>query len=94
MNEMTAVPRHRQTPISIRSDKAARLLAQLTRDGRSQAQVIEDALECAVHDAAPPRTPSERRARIDAIAKPWHGVPGRSREEIEAEIYDDDGLPR
>jgi hypothetical protein len=41
MNDMTAIPRHRQKPISIRSDVAAGLLAQLTRDGRSQAQGIE-----------------------------------------------------
>ena len=40
--------RRAQQPITIRSDRAAARLKLLTRDGRSQAQIIEDALE-AVH---------------------------------------------
>jgi hypothetical protein len=93
MNDMTAIPRHRQKPISIRSDVAAGLLAQLTRDGRSQAQVIEDALARELSNSRP-LTVEEKNARIDAIVVPGHGLPGRSREEIEAEIYDEFGLPR
>lgn len=38
-------PRRKQKPISIRSDRAAARLKQLTRDGRSQTEVIEEALE-------------------------------------------------
>ncbi len=93
MNDMTPLPRHRQAPISFRSDKAARLLAEMTRDGRSQAQVIEEALETAANTARP-RSLEEKIARIDAIVRPWHGLPGKSREEIEAEMYDENGLPR
>jgi hypothetical protein len=93
MNDMTPLPRHRQKPISFRSDEAARLLAQLTRDGRSQAQVIEEALKLAVSEA-PRLSREEFIAEIDAIVRPLHGLPGKSREEIEAEIYDENGLPR
>ncbi len=93
MNDMTPVPRHRQAAITIRSDKAARLLAQLTRDGRSQAQVIEDALKREV-EAAPKLTPEELIAQIDAIVTPGHGLPGKSRQEIEDELYDEYGAPR
>jgi antitoxin VapB len=93
MNDMSAVPRSRQTPISFRSDKAAELLAKLTRDGRSQAQVIEEALAKAVEEARP-LSKEEFIAQIDAIVRPLHGLPGKSREEIEAEMYDEHGLPR
>jgi hypothetical protein len=92
MNDMTPVPRHRQTPISFRSDRAARLLAQLTRDGHSQAQVIEEALEKAVESK--PRISSEEFiARIDAIVRPLQGLPGKSFKEIDDEMWDENGLP-
>ena len=42
---MTDPARREQPPITIRSAKALRRLRLLTRDGRSQAEVIEDALE-------------------------------------------------
>jgi hypothetical protein len=44
MNDLTPVPRSKQTPISIRSNEAAQLLSELTKDGRSQAEVIESGL--------------------------------------------------
>jgi len=89
---MTAVPRHRQTPVSIRSDKAAALLARLTRNGRSQAQVIEDALAKEVSDT--PRLSSEDFiARIQAIIRPLEGSPGKSFNEIDDEMWDENGLP-
>lgn len=93
MTEMTPVPRHRQRPIAIRSDKAARLLAALTRDGRSQAQVIEDALEKAAADA-PKLTKEEFIAQIDSIVRPLHGRPGKSFKELDDELWDEHGLPR
>ena len=37
--------RRTQTPVAIRSNRAAERLALLTRDGRSQALVIEEALD-------------------------------------------------
>lgn len=39
------VPRRAQTPITIRSDRAAARLKLLTRGGRSQAEVMEEALD-------------------------------------------------
>jgi hypothetical protein len=93
MNDMVRIPRHKQTPITIRSDEAARLLKQLTRDGRSQAQVIEEALAKAA--AEKPRLSQEEFiARIDAIVRPNHGRRGKTYHEIRAEMYDENGLPR
>lgn len=43
--QMTALNRRAQRPITIRSDRAAARLAQLTSNGRSQAEVIEEALD-------------------------------------------------
>ena len=93
MNDMTPMPRHRQTPITIRSNVAAKLLKQLTRDGRSQAQVIEDALAEAAAKVSP-LTVEEKIARIDAIVRPWHGLAGKSYREIREEMYDENGVPR
>ena len=93
MNDMTPLPRHKQSPITIRSDEAARLLKKMTRDGRSQAQVIEDALKREA--AAQPRLSREEFiARIDAIVRPLHGLPGKNYRELREEYYDENGLPR
>lgn len=92
MNDMSPVPRHRQKPIAFRSDKAARLLAEMTRDGRSQAQVIEDALEQAAR-TAPRLSPEEFIAQVKAIVRPAHELPGKSYHEIRREMYDEHGLP-
>ena len=90
---MRPVPRHRQTAITIRSDKAARLLAKMTRSGRSQAQVIEDALQQA-DDAKSKMSSEDFIERVKEIVRPVHGLRGKSREEIEAEMYDEYGAPR
>ncbi len=92
MIDMTPIPRHRQRPITIRSDKAADLLARLTRDGRSQAQVIEDALEKAVKEQ-PRISYDEFSARLDAIIEAGRGLPKTSWKEMRAEYYDENGLP-
>ena len=92
MNDMTSVPRSRQTPISFRSDKAAELLTKLTRDGRSQAQVIEEALAREA-ERAPKLTPEEFIAQVDAIVRPAHGQPGPSFKEIDDAMWDENGLP-
>lgn len=96
MNDLSKVPRHKQTPISIRSDKAARLLKQLTRDGRSQAMVIEEALKQAAEGAHRPKKLSreEFNARIDAIVHPLQGLPTTSYRQLREEYYDENGLPR
>ena len=92
MNDLTPLPRHRQKPISIRSDLAARLLGQLTRDGRSQAQVIEEALAKAA-ETAPRLSSEEFIARINAIVRPLQGLPGKSFKEIDDEMWDENGFP-
>lgn len=88
-------PRRHQTPVTIRSDRAAKRLALLTRDGRSQAEVIEDAL-----DRAPVPPPSEASTeavirRIDELSRRiaprlrW-----RSIAEFDEQMYDERGFPR
>lgn len=93
MNDMTPLPRHKQRAFTFRSDKAVALLAQLTRTGKSQAEVIEAALQKAV-DESVPLTLEEKIARIDAIVRPLHGLPGKTFKEIDDEMWDEYGLPR
>jgi hypothetical protein len=87
---MPSPARRRQRAITIRSDHALARLALLTRDGRSQVQVIEEAL-----DRMPlPRMEADkvaRRARIDAILAT---VPKRhypTMAELDASECDEDG---
>ncbi|MEO0500817.1 MAG: hypothetical protein AAF205_09720 [Pseudomonadota bacterium] len=92
---MSALPRREQPAITIRSAKAVERLKVLTRDGRSQAEVIEEALEQmpepgkTVTDKEVSRFLEDIRALVADIP------PGnyKSREEIEAEMYDENGLP-
>ncbi|MDP3674488.1 MAG: hypothetical protein Q8R44_05265 [Novosphingobium sp.] len=89
---MPSPPRRQQRAITIRSDHALARLALLTRDGRSQVQVIEEALDRLPLPKV--RDPGKFRAEIHAILAT---VPKRkypSMAEIDAEFYDDDGLPR
>ena len=90
---MTATARRKQTAITIRSARAAERLALLTRDGRSQARVIEEAL-----DQMPlPTAHIDRqaiRAEIAAIVERGRNLPARSMAAINAEMYDENGMPR
>ena len=85
---MPSPTRRQQRAITIRSDHALARLALLTRDGRSQVQVIEEAL-----DRMPlPRQQADRaarRARINAILAtvPKKSYPTMA--EIDALEYDD-----
>ena len=87
---MPSPARRQQRAITIRSDHALARLALLTRDGRSQVQVIEEAL-----DRMPlPRRETEkaaRRARIEAILAtvPKRAYPTIA--ELDAIEYDDEG---
>lgn len=88
--------RHRQPSITIRSTKAIKRLALLTRDGRSRTEVIEEAL-----DRMPlppePLSVAEREAIIARILALVASIPKRSfptMAEIDAEMYDENGLPR
>lgn len=88
-----APPRRQQRAITIRSDHALKRLELLARDGRSQADIIEEAL-----DRMPlPKILSDqaaRRARIEAIVASVPKGDYPTMAEIDAEFWDEDGLPR
>lgn len=88
-------PRRAQQPITIRSDRAAARLALLTRDGRSQAEVIEAALE-AMPMPAGAETPEKAalRARLDATIARLRQRAIPSMAEFDAREYDERGNPR
>lgn len=84
------MPRRAEQPITFRSDRAARRLALLTRGGRSQASIIEEALE---RMPLPPDASAALRARIVAIIE--DGVTtGPSMTEFDRREYDKQGNPR
>ena len=94
---MASTPaRPREPAITIRSEKALARLALLTRDGRSRRQVVEEALEQMPLPPAP-LSAAEREAAVASIKElvasvPKGGFPTMA--EIDAEMWDEDGLPR
>jgi len=87
-------PRRQQTPITIRSDRAARRLALLVRSGRSQAEIIEDAL-----DEVPLAQTDEEasKAFLDEIREisrksAAHPRKWNSMAEFDEATYDENGL--
>jgi antitoxin VapB len=86
-------PRRQQRGVTIRSDHALARLALLTRDGRSQAEVIEEAL-----DRLPlPNTPGDLetfRRKVDAILAGVDPAAIPTMTEFDAATYDENGLPR
>ena len=87
-------PRRAQQPITIRSDKAAAKLAILTRGGRSQAEVIEDALDRIPDPPVHADELAARIARLDAILAKIEPGSIMSMAEFDAQEYDEYGLPR
>ena len=85
------MPRRAEQPITIRSDRAARRLALLTRNGRSQASVIEEALE---RMPLPPDAEAELRARLEAILGKAGPDAVPSMAAFDAHEYDERGDPR
>lgn len=87
---MPSPARRQQRAITIRSDHALARLALLTRGGRSQVQVIEEAL-----DRMPlPRQEADKAGRRARIAAILATVPKRkypSMAELDALEYDDEG---
>lgn len=90
-----SIPRRQQPALTIRSSKAVDRLRLLTQDGRSQTEVIEEALERMPLPISG-RTYQERLARLDAITKRIAAKPRRfkSMEEFDRHEYDENGLPR
>ena len=89
--------RRAQQPITIRSDRAAARLKLLTRDGRSQAQVIEEALEAVVVPSKPGPDAMDRaavKAEINAIIDELSKRKIPSMAEFDAREYDERGNPR
>lgn len=87
--------RRQQQPITIRSDRAAARLRLLVGDGRSQARIIEEAL-----DRMPLPEKKADRARIEAAKARIVELAGRIRHaipsmaEFDAREYDERGNPR
>lgn len=87
-------PRRQQTPITIRSDKAAQRLALFAQSGRSQAEIIEEALEKL---PLPPSEEEKNRAfreEIDKIIERAAKVPWKWKNlaEFDEATYDERGL--
>lgn len=86
-------PRRRQRGVTIRSDHALARLALLTRDGRSQAELIEEALDRMPLPGG--RTDFESfRRRVAEILCGVDPDAIASMTEFDAATYDENGLPR
>lgn len=88
-------PRRKQPSLTIRSVRAIERLRLLTRDGRSQATVIEEALERMPLPAIGADDAEEVIAKLEALSRRiapqlrW-----RSMAEFDEATYDERGLPR
>ena len=87
-------PRRKQPPITIRSERALRRLKVLTRAGRSQAEVIEEALDRMPDPPAETADLEARRARILEILAKIDPTTIPSMAEFDAREYDARGNPR
>jgi antitoxin VapB len=89
-------PRRHQTSITFRSDKAAQRLAVLTRSGRSQAEIIEEALDKVPIPATEETGLEAFLDRIDEITRRSASRPRKwkSIAEFDEATYDERGLPR
>ena len=89
------VPRRAQTPISIRSNRAAAKLAALTRTtGRSQAEIIEDALDRIPDPYSPDSLTGEAAAQYERIMALVRSIPPGtflSMKEADALEFDENG---
>jgi hypothetical protein len=86
---VTTLPRRQQRRIAFASDRAFKRLQLLTRGGRSQADVIEEALERMPVPAA-----DDRAAVVEEIRDLLARLPSRAyptMQELDAAEYDADG---
>ncbi len=86
-------PRRKQKPITIRSDRAAARLALLAQNGRSQADIVEEALD---RMPLPDDDIERRRAELEEIIERIAAKPRRYRSmaEFDRAEYDERGNPR
>jgi hypothetical protein len=88
-------PRRKQPSLTIRSARAIERLRLLTRDGRSQARVIEEALERMPLPTVGAEDTEKAIAKLEALSRRiaprlrW-----RSLDEFDEATYDERGLPR
>lgn len=87
------LPRRKQRAITIRSDRALKRLELLARDGRSQADIIEEALDRMPLPAVRPELEAFRR-KIAAILADVDPARVPSMAEFDMATYDENGLPR
>lgn len=90
------VPRRKQPAITIRSQRVIDLLQLLTKDGRSQAQVVEEALERMPRPALSDEERMNFYARISAIQAEAARTDFRYEDmaDFDRQEYDERGLPR
>lgn len=86
---MATVPRRQQRRIAFASDRAFRRLQLLTRGGRSQVDVIEEALERMPLPAIDDRAQAIEEIRALLATLPERAYP--TMQELDAAEYDDDG---
>lgn len=84
-------PRRKQPPITIRSERALRRLKVLTRTGRSQAEIIEEALELMPDPITQPVDLDRWREEIDAILAQVDPASIMTMKEFDAIEYDENG---
>jgi antitoxin VapB len=87
-------PRRKQTPITIRSDRAAARLKLLVRDGRSQAEIIEEALDRLPVPAGFAEERQRWRTELDELIAMVPKGSIMSMKEFDALEYDENGDPR
>lgn len=86
--------RRAQSPIMIRSDKAAAILAHHARPGRSQAEVIEQALEAKFGNQPYKQNLDARRGALEAVLDEVDHAKSITMAEFDALEYDEFGLCR
>ncbi|MET1111000.1 MAG: hypothetical protein ABWX67_05665 [Allosphingosinicella sp.] len=87
-------PRRKQTPITIRSDRAAARLKLLTRGGRSQAEIIEEALDRLPIPAGVAEERQRWRTELDELIAKVPKDSGMTMKAFDALEYDENGDPR
>lgn len=87
-------PRRQQTPITIRSDRVAERLKRYTAAGRSQAEVIEEAMDRLPEPEPDPDDLEARQQEIERIVRRLSKRNIPSMEEFDRKEYDENGNPR
>jgi antitoxin VapB len=90
---MVTTARRHQPPITIRSERARARLELLTKGGRSQAEVIEEALD-RMPLPGTALTREEKIALINSTVAKARGLPHTTIDAFDAQEYDENGMPQ